>query len=275
MNPNVDANIAANEGSPLDAPINMAGFATKISMNNQSRAGFQWDTTVVELTNGTFVVPEFYRLSSNNQWQPVAQEQVPTSTGLLDETPVISPRSQIAYLTPLEPDCHWQDPQSPWNSPGPSAGPFTVALGDGSQLTYYWYKFIDQPAIVHANLPAAMRQNLQERVELIQANWLHTDDYLPGLSSGVLVGLDSGLVVTPPVGMEIGYVPIVTRQEFDATTVRVIDNEQEAWVSLFPNPSNGIITLQSTQYTVGNIRVFDARGALVASENMAGFDKSL
>ena len=39
------------------------------------------------------------------------------------------------------------------------------------------------------------------------------DDYMPNLTGGKMVGLDAGQIVTPPAGMEIGYVPIVSRQE--------------------------------------------------------------
>ena len=34
-----------------------------------------------------------------------------------------------------------------------------------------------------------------------------------GLPSGELASLDPALLVTPPKGLEVGYVPIVTRQE--------------------------------------------------------------
>jgi hypothetical protein len=37
-------------------------------------------------------------------------------------------------------------------------------------------------------------------------------EYLPEPKVGTLAELDPALFVTPPKGMEIGYVPIVTRQ---------------------------------------------------------------
>ncbi len=36
---------------------------------------------------------------------------------------------------------------------------------------------------------------------------------MPPPTRGELVRLDPGLIVTPPKGLESGYVPIVTRQE--------------------------------------------------------------
>jgi hypothetical protein len=196
---------------------------------------------------------------------------VPPSTGLLDNEPEISPRpDSIAYLTPLEPDCPYQDPNSPWNKPGPSAGPFTVQLGDGSKLTYYWYKFIDQPAIIHANLPDSMRQSLQERVEQIHTNWLYTDNYLPDLDSGTLVSLDPALIVTPPPGMEIGYVPVVTRQGLDTAMVHVVDCINGKNIKIYPNPSSGIITISADEHLKGKFGIYDAAGKLVCSGKING-----
>ena len=222
VDPFVDGIIATQlwEEDPdfLEYPINY-DFAQKINTPNQTVAGFEWNTNVVSETADHFIMPEFYKVNQNNWWEPVAASDIPASTGLLDAEPVISPRpDDIPYLSPMEPDCHLQDPQSPWRSPGPSAGPFTVQLGDGSTLTYYWYRFIDQPSIIHADLPEEMRQNMQERVEKIHTHWHYTDEYLPAPTGGTLVGLDPGLIVSPPAGMEIGYVPIVTRQEKSAPT---------------------------------------------------------
>jgi hypothetical protein len=42
-----------------------------------------------------------------------------------------------------------------WKKPGPAAGPFEAKLGDGSVVTYYWYRFADQPALLNADLTAA------------------------------------------------------------------------------------------------------------------------
>ena len=213
IEPLVDGQIGTDEGNPFESIIRYE-FGNKIMNLDRTVAGFQWDTNVVNETNDQFILPEFYKLGQGDQWEAVAMSQVPTSTGLLDSGPPTTPRSDgIPYLTPIEPDCHLQDPQSAWNSPGPAAGPFTVTLGDNSRLTYYWYRFIDQPSIVHANLPVDMRQLMQERIEKIHSNWTPTDNYLPASTGGTLVDLDPGLIVNPPQGMEIGYVPIVTRQE--------------------------------------------------------------
>ncbi|MFO0823857.1 MAG: hypothetical protein U0792_12205 [Gemmataceae bacterium] len=101
---------------------------------------------------------------------------------------------------------------SSWKKPGPAAGPFEAKLGDGSVATYYWYRFADQPAVLNANLTDAEREALQKRVELLHKNWTKDREYLPPPTVGKLADLDPAVLVTPPKGLEIGYVPIVTRQ---------------------------------------------------------------
>ena len=183
--------------------------------------GYQYDLDIVNKSEDNFLLPEYYRLDGENKWIAVEESQVPASTNLINTPVPTNPRSEITYLTPLEPDCAWQDPNGPWNSPGPSAGPYTADLGDGSTITYYWYRFVDQPAIIQANLPEAIREKMQERVEMIHSNWSHTDEYLAPPTLGKLATIDPEAIVQPPVGMEIGYVPIVTRQEKTKTKLRV------------------------------------------------------
>jgi len=49
-------------------------------------------------------------------------------------------------------------------------------------------------------------------VEKLHRNWKKDRDYLPPPSRGTLAEIDPALIVTPPPGLEAGYVPIVTRQ---------------------------------------------------------------
>ncbi len=182
--------------------------------------GFEFDLNVVEINDDFFVLPEYFRLE-NDEWHPINEIEVPESTNLGTTNVPLSDRPELTYLTPLEPDCAWQDPNGPWNSPGPVAGPFFAELQDGSTITYYWYRFVDQPAVIHANLPEATREELQARVELLHQNWSHTDEYMTPPAVGDLATLDPGVLVTPPEGLEIGYVPIVTRQQSTPEKVRV------------------------------------------------------
>ncbi|WCJ58804.1 hypothetical protein NXS98_13910 [Fontisphaera persica] len=177
--------------------------------------GYRWNrdwVTPVDTPAGPLVMlPEYYRLvtNANNkaEWVPVAAKEVPAETGLAQvrfERP--AGRRPEPYVTP-------EEPQSCWKKPGPVAGPFKARLGDGSVVTYYWYRFADQPAMLNADLTAAEREVVQQRVEKLHRAWTKDREYLPPPGVGRLAALDPALLVTPPKGLEVGYVPIVTRQE--------------------------------------------------------------
>jgi hypothetical protein len=93
------------------------------------------------------------------------------------------------------------------------AGPFKVRLGDGSVVTYYWYRFADQPALLNAGLTRREREAMQAKVEKLHKMWSKDSNYLHPPTSGKLAELDPAQIVTPPKGLEVGYVPIATRQE--------------------------------------------------------------
>ncbi len=217
-----------NNGGAMAGEIAGAGMEYAIDLNyinnvqlNANIMGYEYDLDAVTQADRRFLMPEYFRLDADDQWRPVDEAAVPATTNLVNTIVPTSPRTEITYLTPLDPECAWQDPDGPWNSPGPAAGPFYAELGDGSTLTYYWYRFVDQPAIVNANLPVDMREELQNRVELIHANWSHTDEYMAPPAIGEIATLDPNVIVQPPAGMEVGYVPIVTRQERTPSKVRV------------------------------------------------------
>ena len=79
-------------------------------------------------------------------------------------------------------------------------------------VTYSWYRFADQPALRHAHMTSDEREALQKRVELLHRSWTKDREYLPSPTVGTLADLDPAVIVTPPKGLEFGYVPIVTRQ---------------------------------------------------------------
>lgn len=94
---------------------------------------------------------------------------------------------------------------------------FKAHLGDGSVVTYYWYRFADQPALLKANLTQAERKQMQAKVEKLHRAWTKDRDHLAPPTVGKLAQLDSAQLVTPPKGLEIGYVPLATRQELDTS----------------------------------------------------------
>ena len=107
--------------------------------------------------------------------------------------------------------------QSPdwWKASVPASETFSAQLSDGSSVDYKWYKFIDQPSLQRFELNDSEKSALQSAAEKIQKEWAYVQ-VMKNPTSGSLVNLDSGLLVAPPAGLEIGYVPIVTKQYFGA-----------------------------------------------------------
>ncbi len=191
-------------------PIDWDAFATPVAIDEHTY-GYQWDPGMVTNNGSLNTLPEYFRLvsSKNNkdQWQAIHAKDVPAETGLAEVTfgPPTDARPPEPYITP-------ESAKSCWKSPGPATGPFTTRLGDDSVVTYFWYRFADQPAILNADLTDAEREVLQKKIELIHRFWKKDREYLPPNTVGSLADIDPALLVTPPQGMEVGYVPIVTRQ---------------------------------------------------------------
>ena len=88
-------------------------------------------------------------------------------------------------------------------------------------MTYYWYRFADQPALLNADLTKDEREKMQTKVEKLHRAWTKDRDYLAPPTVGKLADLDPAQLVTPPKGLEIGYVPIATRQQQTGTRAGV------------------------------------------------------
>ena len=190
-------------------PLGWSSFATPTALDEHTY-GYKWAKDIVGKDGGTVTLPEYYRLEKDakdkEQWVVVSAKDVPGATGLARaEFPKKSGPDRRPYVTPDE-------KESSWKKPGPAAGPFEAKLGDGSVVTYSWYRFADQPALLNADLTAAEREALQKRVEMLHKAWTKDREYLPPPTVGKLADLDPAVLVTPPKGLEVGYVPIVTRQ---------------------------------------------------------------
>jgi hypothetical protein len=194
-------------------PLAWSSFATPVALDDATY-GYRWNKDLVtkaDAKEGPLVrLPEYYRLEKDRKdkdhWAVVSPKDVPAETGLTKvvfSQPHKGPAE--AYVTP-------DDADGCWKKPGPAAGPFQAKLGDGSVVTYYWYRFADQPALLNADLTDAEREALQKRVEKLHQHWKKDRDYLPPPTVGQLAELDPAVIVTPPKGLEVGYVPIVTRQ---------------------------------------------------------------
>ncbi len=190
-------------------PVAWSSFATPIAIDKYTY-GYRWNKELVKQADATVTLPEYYRLdkvaNDKERWAVVSTSDVPAETGLAKvEFPRSRKASQQPYVTPDEAG-------SSWKKPGPAAGPFEAKLGDGSVVTYDWYRFADQPALQNADMTDTERESLQKRVEMLHRNWTKDREYLPPPTVGKLADLDPAVIVTPPKGLEFGYVPIVTRQ---------------------------------------------------------------
>lgn len=201
--------------TPREERVRIAwdSFATPFAPDS-STFGYQWNNELVttrDTQDGPLVtLPEYYHLAKDDnkkaKWVVVQPEDVPAETGLSEVRFGRPDRKPLPpYVTP-------DDPESCWKKPGPVAGPFQAHPGDGSVVTYYWYRFADQPALLNADLTDKERESLQKRVEKLHRNWKKDRDYLTPPAMGKLADIDPALIVTPPPGLEAGYVPIATRQ---------------------------------------------------------------
>jgi len=171
-------------------------FDTKVFEDNVW--GLQWSDNRV-CPQGVF--PQYFKTVGGER-VAVAAEDVPAETRLREQ--------QFRLAGPGKP--YTSPDTAAWKQPGSKCGPFRVDLADGSRVTYHWYRFIDQPSFQQYRWSDAKKAKLQALVEKLHATWPIDRDYMAPLRHGELATLDPALLVTPPPGLEIGYVPIVTGQ---------------------------------------------------------------
>lgn len=174
--------ISLHQG-PDNTPLAGIGAAVETVMLGPGSFGLRWKNA-----KGTGNFPEYFG-EEGQTMVALAAEKVPPETHLREQ-----------HFAPAATGASYVSPEQPGAS-------VTVKLSDGSKLTYRWYRFVDQPSIRALDLPQAERERLQAAVER-----LHLGS-LPAPSRGKLATLDAALLVVPPAGMEVGYVPIATRQD--------------------------------------------------------------
>ncbi|MEX2235265.1 MAG: hypothetical protein WD824_24085 [Cyclobacteriaceae bacterium] len=181
--------------------------------------GLQWKESAVT-REGMF--PQYFRLEGENHI-PVQASEVPEALRS-KEFPKASTETDFknwrfgnetieGNFRYAKTDPYTSPDTGAWGNPGPAAGPFTATLEDGSKVTYHWYRFIDQPSFQQYGWSEKERRELQSFVEKIHQHWTIDKEYMEPPTTGKLVAIDKSLIVAPPAGMEVGYVPIVTRQE--------------------------------------------------------------
>ena len=192
-----------------------SSFATPITPD-PTTYGYRWNEQLVRKVDSPsgarVVLPEYFHLQNDGtkyRWVVAKPAEVPATSGL----------AQVRFDRPEEnPSEPYDTPEaqdSSFKKPGPVAGPFKAHLGDGSVVTYAWYRFADHPALLNADLSKDEREKMQTKVEKLHRVWTKDRDYLAPPTVGKLADLDPAQLVIPPKGLEIGYVPIATRQEQD------------------------------------------------------------
>ena len=203
--------------------VSTGKFARSKNDKDPSAAAFEWHGELVKRFDENLVqMPEYYRLKKGAQKaEPILASDVPKGSKLTEVKFPEDAKEDFKFsgfisepvATPLHPDYSFENSiTDAWKDPGPSAGPFVTKLSDGSQVVYYWYKFNEQPAILNSDMDKSERELIQKRVELMHKHWSIEDRYFPDPAQA-LASVDRGVIVTPPKGLEVGYVPICAHQQ--------------------------------------------------------------
>ena len=160
----------------------------------------------IGVANSNKVLPNYF-VKNGSTRTPVDSTSAPTSLQSHDFTPSDNSYHRVYQTLP------W------FGAAGTAASAdYKTNLSDGSTVTYRWYKFIDQPQFARYHLTDSEKKTMQALAEKMQRQWVN-DPLQDAPSGGSLVKFDSGLLVKPPAGLEIGYVPVVIRQENTYSTM--------------------------------------------------------
>ena len=160
---------------------------------------------------------------------PRDESQVPTKLTLLEYGNLESPTNLRNHLPHIEKSgvLGPEDTFSTkcWSCDDPAGCDPEIhetTLDDGSVVRYRWYRFTDQPVFWNLKnefpdlYSDAKLQELQETIEMMHQKWDGSVNLLerPASTDAFhLAEIDHGLIVEPPAGKEIGWVPIVWEVE--------------------------------------------------------------
>ena len=158
---------------------------------------------------GKAVFPEYYKVDGDTM-VPVDAADVPDETELKSQEFL-----QYDFRAAYDEAPGYVDTAAATAGtvPPTQSGPREAQLQDGSTVVYGWYRFVDQPSLRGVKWPAGEREALQVAVEQVHREWTDDKAYMPPPGKGDLVGLDPALLMTPPPGMEVGYVPVAYAQK--------------------------------------------------------------
>ncbi|MBX2816187.1 MAG: T9SS type A sorting domain-containing protein [Saprospiraceae bacterium] len=180
-----------------DLPIRELDDIVSSTIFSDNSFGLTWESHDGE---GLISLPQYFK-EEGGEKKVIEEEDLPAGLALKDAEFAGERVSPSHYSAPLV---------GAWDNP--ASGPHQVDLADGSFVTYYWYRFIDQPVFQQYDWPESERDNLQRMVEEMHREWTIDKAYMNDLAGGELVSFDTNIIVAPPVGYEFGYVPVVTWQ---------------------------------------------------------------
>lgn len=171
----------------------LENFVMLDDWDTDEKEGWAWG---LQWSDRSGVFPTHYK-EFNDEWEAVDGAESPSQ---LDSTQAVFPAAvrKTGYAPSLD------------NGLAPQVR--EVHLNDGSVLRYTWYRFVDQPALAVLGLSAKQKTDLQAIVERIHAQWGHQTEFIRPPSQGELVELQQEVLVEPPAGAEVGWVPVVISQ---------------------------------------------------------------
>ncbi len=186
--------------------------------------------------SGMVTLPQYF-LDSNSARSEIAESDAPKELKKASFSNPL-PRSTFVYQYP-----DW------WDASPKASEDFTAQLNDGSTAVYRWYKFVDQPALQRFELNESEKSNLQGAVIKMQKDWAKTA-MMSDPSKGSLVTFDSGLLTSPPPGLEYGYVPIVVKQFMSAASPLTTTTATKSKPPSTPEPTTESLPLAAVSVTV-------------------------
>jgi len=183
-------------GPLYQAGKKLDGLTNNLQMLDQGTAvGWTWPGA----TRGTMVHwPSYYKVSGATA-VAVAPSAAPSNLRAVNFSPTAADHN-FTYQSPT------------WFNSAPASSPNSVTyLNDGSEVIYRWYKFVDQPMVQRFHWTAAEKATMQALVIKMQTQWAN-DALIDPPTGGSLAGFDPGILVTPPKGLGLGYVPIPITQ---------------------------------------------------------------
>ena len=171
----------------------LENFVMLDDWDTDQKEGWAWG---LQWSDPSGVFPTHYR-EFNDEWEATDGTGSPSQ---LDSTGARFPSAarKTGYAPSLE--------------DGPAPQVREVQLNDGSVLRYTWYRFVDQPALAALGLTTKQKTDLQAIVERIHTQWGQQTEFIKPPSQGDLVELQQEVLVEPPTGAEVGWVPVVISQ---------------------------------------------------------------